>query len=222
MQVIQIGSFAILLKWLLLGIAIILGLIYIRLWLYFSQKGVIDKRLIDLLSNSLFLGFFIWKFSLILFDPSLIMKSPLSLLYFTGGSKGLILAITVTILFFFFKAKKLMIPNVFILQSGFLLSFAVLSGYHILTYIFLNEQQLSHLFLGLYTVLIIVIYLLKQKVLSQNAIFTYLIIFSFFNLLLSFINGNTDNKIFLFSLEQWFFIGLIIVSIFYWDKKSFS
>ncbi|MFE4525812.1 hypothetical protein ACFRCQ_27625 [Cytobacillus firmus] len=83
MEVIQIGSIAILLKWVLLGLAILLGLLYMKFRLMYLQKHEIqNKEVFDLIFNSLFLGFLIWKGSMLILEPSLIIKSPFSLLYY--------------------------------------------------------------------------------------------------------------------------------------------
>ena len=58
MEVIQIGSLAILLKWVLLGVAIVIGLIFIRIWFICKREVKSGKQVFDLLVNSLFIGFF--------------------------------------------------------------------------------------------------------------------------------------------------------------------
>lgn len=73
-QVIPIGSFAILLKWLLLGLVILIGVIIIKFRLMKLQNSEMNKKVFDLLSNSLFLGFIIWKVCLLLLEPSIIIK----------------------------------------------------------------------------------------------------------------------------------------------------
>lgn len=222
MEVIQIGSFAILVKWLLLGISMIIGLPFLRWWLSYKEKDGNAKKIFDEIANSLFIGFIIWKISLILLEPSLVMKSLYSLLYFTGGSNGLILAIIGSILYFFFKARKINIPNMLILQSAFIFSFSTLSGYHILRFFYLNGENLSHLLFGLFTASCLSLAFINRDILSQRNIYTFTIILSFINLFLSFIYENIANNLFLLSMEQLFFIGLIVVSLFYWDKKPVS
>ncbi|PAE40873.1 hypothetical protein [Bacillus sp. 7884-1] len=222
MEVIQIGSFAILVKWLLLGISVIIGLFFLKWWFMPTEKDETTKKIFDEIANTLFIGFIIWKISLILLEPSLVMKSLYSLLYFTGGSNGLILAIIGSVLYFFFKARKIKIPNMLILQSAFIFSFSTLSGYHILRYFFLNGENLSHLLFGLCTASCLSLAFIKRDILTQKNIFTFTIILSFLNLILSFIYENIAVNFFLFSMEQWFFIGLIVVSLFYWDKKPVS
>ncbi|MCM3567760.1 hypothetical protein [Neobacillus mesonae] len=220
MEVIQIGSFAISLKWLLLGLALIAGVGIMKQWLSKKQEKDIHKGMMELLFNSLFLGFMIWKGSLFLLEPSLVMKSPLSLLYFSGGSNGLMLAIIGSIMYFLLKGRKNHIPNLILLQFGFLFSFSAMTFYYLLTIFFLKEYIVSHIILGLFTAIMTIIMFFKQQMVTQKNIFTSLILFSFLHLLLSFTVETLDKN--LFSMDQLFFICLIIVSLVYWDKRTIS
>lgn len=213
MEVIQIGSLAILLKWLLLGIAILFGLIFIRIWLRRSQQAELSKKAFDVLSNSIFIGFFIWKGSLLLIDPQLVLKSPFSLLYFTGGSNGLIIAIICAILYFIFKSNKSHIPDLLIIQSIFLFSFVVIGVYHLLVAFFLKTYFVYHLLLGSFIIVQLILSLIKKELLLQRGLVSNTILFSFLNLILSFVFLKTD-RVFIFSIEQWLFISLIILTLF--------
>jgi hypothetical protein len=147
MKVIQIGSFAILLKWILLGIAFLIGVIFIKKWLKRTQEDDISKKLFDLYSNGLFILFIAWKGSLLLLDPILVLKSPLSLLYFTGGDKGLSISIIITIVYFIYKGRKITTQSV-VVQSLLIFCLTVASAYNFLFLYFLEEQELLHLILG--------------------------------------------------------------------------
>ncbi|WP_045523296.1 peroxiredoxin family protein [Neobacillus niacini] len=127
-------------KWIVLGIAVLIGFIFLKLWLLSSQKKESGKQLFDLALNSVFWGFLIWKCSLLLLEPKLIIESPMSLLYFTGGTKGLILGTLGALLYFFFKARKFKITNFMILQSAVVFAFAVMSGYFLVN-LFLNNDK---------------------------------------------------------------------------------
>ncbi|MDQ1002857.1 peroxiredoxin [Neobacillus niacini] len=148
-------------KWIVLGIAILIGFIFLKLWLLRSQRNELDKTLFDLVSNSVFLGFLIWKGSLLLLELKLIVKSPLSLLYFTGGDKGLILGIIGSFTYFFYKARKLNISFFITLQSAFIFSFSTLCGYHLLLLFLIKENILFHLFVGLISLLLYILSLSK-------------------------------------------------------------
>jgi peroxiredoxin len=160
--VIQIGSLAISLKWLLLGLAVVFALITIKLWLRQTQQKEIHKSIFDLIFNALFLGFVIWKASLILLEPSLVIKSPMSLLYFTGGTAGLVIAIIVSIIFFLYKARKFNISQFLTFQSGMIFSFSVLGGYFLLSYFLYSDSKLGQFGLGLFSLLLLGFFLYKN------------------------------------------------------------
>lgn len=127
-------------KWIIFGIAIVIGFVFLKLWLLRSQKRESGKQLFDMALNSVFWGFLIWKGSLLLLDPKLMIESPMSLVYFTGGTKGLILGILGTLIYFVLKARKLKIANLIILQSIVVFVFAALSGSFLMN-LFFNEDK---------------------------------------------------------------------------------
>lgn len=218
MDIIQIGSFTILLKWFLLGVAILFGLVLIKVLPLQLPNREQKKAVYDLLTNSVFLGFFIWKGSLLLLEPSLVIKSPLSLLYFTGGSSGLVLAIIFSISYFIYKARKLDISMLVTLKYGLLFSFSVLSVYHFLSATFVEDNLIYHVLIGIYSLTNFVLILVKKILSSYKSFFSVIVLFSFFKLILSLVLIN-ENTVFIFSMEQWFFISLIIVSLFLGDRK---
>lgn len=150
MKVFQIGSFAILMKWMLLGVAFLIGLIFIKIELHRIFNKEVSKKVFDLFSNSLLLLVLIWKGSLLILEPKLIMKSPFSLLYFTGGEKGLLLSIAVIFLYIIYQGRKLTSINL-LLHSLLSFSLLVLSVYHFLFLFGLEENELFHLIFGAVT-----------------------------------------------------------------------
>jgi hypothetical protein len=220
MEIIQIASFAILLKWFLLGIAIILGLVVVHIYMRYNFEAELRKGIFDLLSNTVFLGFIVWKGSLLLLEPAVVIKSPLSLLYFTGGSNGLIIAIIVSIAYFLVKAKTFNQTSLEVWKSGILFIFNVLSGYHILAVFFLENDFLYHLLTAVGTVILLILWFYRKDTLSYKGIFTVIIIFSFYSMILSFaLLKPSGNQFLIFTVEQWFLVGVILISIFYWDRK---
>ena len=160
---IQIGSLAILPKWVLLGGAILFGLIFVKIWMKRSQEAKLNKKVFDVLTNSLFIGFFIWKGSLLLIDPLLVLKSPFSLLYFSGGSDGLIISIICTGIYFILQSRKSNLPGILIFQSVFLFSFVVLSLYHLLFAFLLDANSIYHFLLGSFSMVILILSLLMKN-----------------------------------------------------------
>ncbi|MGJ7920190.1 peroxiredoxin family protein [Neobacillus sp. LXY-4] len=141
MKIFQLGSIAISLKWLVLGVAILTGLLVLKIWLQRSQPKHINKKIFELVTNSLFWGFIFWKGSLILLDPKLVWKSPLSLLYFTGGSKGFIVAILLTGIYFIYKIKKIDVPKIMALKTVLIFSIVVMGMYYVVSGLFLQTDS---------------------------------------------------------------------------------
>lgn len=127
-------------KWVILGISIMIGFVFLKLWLLRSPKKELGKQLFELAVNSVFWGFLIWKGSLLLLEPKLIVESPMSLLYFTGGTRGFILGILGAFIYFVLKARKLKITNLMILKLIVVFGFAVMSGSFLLN-LFFNEDK---------------------------------------------------------------------------------
>ncbi|MBD3108027.1 hypothetical protein IEO70_06575 [Bacillus sp. AGMB 02131] len=214
MEVIQIGSIAILLKWLLLAAAALIGVIAVWIWLKLLNGAKESKQIVDLILNSLFVGFFVWKGSLLLLEPGLVWKQPLSLLYFTGGKDGLIIAIVSAVLYFFVKASKQRIESQLKIQIVIFYSSIAVGIYHLLYALFLQEDILFHTLIGLAAL----VESTFNKVQARK-LFSFVILFSFFYLILSLLLLHSMNKILLFTSDQWLFFFLILLSLYFSNKK---
>ncbi|RLQ96751.1 hypothetical protein [Falsibacillus albus] len=64
-----------------------------------------EKKIADLYSNALFLCFVVWKLSIVLFEFSISVSHPMSILYFNGGTKGFFLGIAVGMLYLLKKIR---------------------------------------------------------------------------------------------------------------------
>lgn len=144
MHFIQIGSLAIMTKWIILGIGIITGLLVARFWLAKTQTKEITKAILNLLTNGIFIGFLSWKGSLILLEPKLVIKSPMSLLYFTGGTKGFVIAFVITLLYLLYHLKKGTVHSILLIRSILITSFTTLMTYDLLALFWLQEQVVLH------------------------------------------------------------------------------
>ncbi len=78
---------------------------YMALKYRMSKLAVSEEASVKFL-NALVLGFLIWKLSLIIFDPKSVIQHPMSLLYFSGGEKGLWLAFAISTIYVWFGTKK--------------------------------------------------------------------------------------------------------------------
>lgn len=162
MQIIQIGSLAVSLKWLLLGIALVFGLVTIKLWLKSTQENELHKKVFDTIANGIFLGFIVWKGSLLILEPSLVIKSPMSLLYFTGGTPGLVISALSAIIFVVYKSRRMKLSNSLILHCSIMFIFAAMGSYYLLAFFLIPDPPTFHIVLGLLSLLIVGFILFKN------------------------------------------------------------
>ncbi|WP_054955992.1 hypothetical protein [Paenibacillus dakarensis] len=60
----------------------------------------------DVYTNALIIGFVAWKFGMIVFDLVRTIQNPLSLLYLTGGDKGILLGTALALLYIGFQLNR--------------------------------------------------------------------------------------------------------------------
>lgn len=104
METIVLGPLLIPYKWLYFLLAGITTYITVKITL--KENKSFFKMFMDELTNALFLWFLIYKFSIVLFRPSILFERPIEILYFSGGSKGILFGTFVSVLFFIRKAYK--------------------------------------------------------------------------------------------------------------------
>ncbi|MDQ0273942.1 hypothetical protein [Cytobacillus purgationiresistens] len=99
MSYVQIGNTSISLTWVAVLVSFFLVIILYRL--------ITHNKVSDWFGNSLFLFFIIWKLSYIPLNFKLFIDTPLSIIYFNGGLKGLIFAVvTVTVYLIYLSKNK--------------------------------------------------------------------------------------------------------------------
>nr|WP_304216069.1 TlpA disulfide reductase family protein [Fredinandcohnia onubensis] len=160
MHFIQIGSLAIMTKWIILGVGIIAGLIIARVWLAKTTSTDNTKSIINLLTNGIFIGFLAWKGSLFLLEPALVIKSPMSLLYFTGGTKGLAIAVVIIVLYFLYHIKKRTVTTSHLIRSVLIVSFTTAMLYDLLALILRHDNSVFHFIrsMGAFFLLLLTLY----------------------------------------------------------------
>lgn len=62
--------------------------------------------ILDTYVNALIIGFIAWKFGMVVFDPVRTFQNPMSLLYFTGGDKGVMLGAALALAYIGFKLNR--------------------------------------------------------------------------------------------------------------------
>lgn len=118
----QIGNITIQEQVLLLGTSIASALLVIYL---VEKLFKSSTKATDIAFETVVMFILIWKASLFILSPQLVIQSPLSLLYFTGGYSGLIIAIFITLFYFYWKISKIKFQQ----NSLFLIYIGVASGF---------------------------------------------------------------------------------------------
>ncbi len=171
-----LGSITIEMKWLVMIVSLLLSYIIIRV----SKKSGHQKILLELIIDSLILGVFILKGSLLIIDPFLVMKAPLSLLYFSGGELGFWLAVAVATYFYFRKADKKGIPFSEQMDLYFFYLFYSFTIFHLI-YLFISPGW-EHLLNFLIPSIVFIRIWIKRIPLPY---FSFIVGFSFFQLVLA-------------------------------------
>lgn len=96
----QVGTFVLNIELLLYLIAGIIGVLTVR---YRERDCAERERRVSEAWNSVFLWLIIWKGSLILFDFKGVIQHPLSLIFFSGGVRGVLIASLVALAYLFLR-----------------------------------------------------------------------------------------------------------------------
>ncbi|AST91723.1 hypothetical protein BC6307_10765 [Sutcliffiella cohnii] len=175
----EIGSFHIPSKWVMIVVTLIISFLIIKRMTSNQQHS---KVVLDDVSNSLIIGFIVWKFSYILLQFHYAFSYPISILYFDGGSKGILLAFFIFYLFLFYRSKKTLIPLSFYTQISFqlfLVGSIIFHFIHILNNPLYFSIQITFAF-------IIFLLVWKNKDERIGEIQRYLLVYSFGQFFLQF------------------------------------
>lgn len=116
MEAIQLGPLLIKKGYLVLLFSCLIAYLYIVI--YLRRKPDIIKTVENHLTTGLLMWILIFKFSIIIFRPSILWTNPYGLLFFTGGTRGFYLAVVITVAFLFWKLHQ---SNIHIRTSAFIL-----------------------------------------------------------------------------------------------------
>lgn len=96
----QLGTFVLNIELLIYLISGIVGVLAVR----FRERGRPQKEMhISEAWNAVFIWLIAWKLSLFLFDPKGVIKHPLSLVFFSGGLRGVLLASVAALAYLFLR-----------------------------------------------------------------------------------------------------------------------
>ncbi len=127
MEAIQIGPLLLKKSYIVLLFSCLLAYLYISM--YLRNKPETLKTVENHLTSGMLLWIVVFKFSIIIFRPSIIWTNPYGLLFFTGGTNGAYLATIGTILFLYWKfhqsnihiktATIIIVPSILIVIAGY-------------------------------------------------------------------------------------------------------
>ncbi|WP_436376349.1 hypothetical protein [Cytobacillus sp. BC1816] len=103
-----IGPLLVKYEWLLVLLSGIVA--YFTIANALRDHGEFKKIFLNVMINSMLIGFFTFKFSSILFQTENILTSPIGILYFSGGRKGAILGTILAFIYIVMEIKKYNYP----------------------------------------------------------------------------------------------------------------
>ncbi|WP_110113312.1 hypothetical protein [Bacillus sp. CGMCC 1.16541] len=122
-EAIQLGPFLIKYGWIAISYSFFCAFVLMKvITSTYESKG---QEVIDLFFNGLLLFFFLFKFSILIKDPSMISYNPYGLIFFHGGLLGFFIGGTVAILYIIWSVHKRNLP---IKETAFLISVGCLSA----------------------------------------------------------------------------------------------
>lgn len=104
MGTLQLGPMIIKYEWIIFLFSSFIVYLVLRIWL--KEDDQFRQKFIDTIFNTVFIGFLTYKFSLILFKPIMIIENPSSILFYTGGTKGVLLGVILSVIYIIWKTKR--------------------------------------------------------------------------------------------------------------------
>lgn len=212
---IQFGRFIVSAGLLLLVSSCALGYASLRLRLIsvMPLNKVIQGTVVD----SVILSILVWKLSLILFEPVKFANNPMTLIYFSGGVRGLLLGLVVAAAYLIFSSRKQKI-------SAWIYADSITAGYlaGTVTYNLINlaiSKQIALFYVSrsLLALLLLIWQLKKFKTIGRRENLNQLLLWFSLGQILIFHfksqNMNLDNLIWGFSMQQLLFYALAIIAI---------
>ncbi|WP_100334030.1 hypothetical protein [Bacillus alkalisoli] len=101
-EFIEIGPIMLPVHWLYWGLSSLGG--YLMIVLRLNGSSLHKKRIVDTLINGAIIALLSWKFSYLLFHPVYAFSNPISILYFDGGSKGVLISLFTASLYLVYQS----------------------------------------------------------------------------------------------------------------------
>jgi hypothetical protein len=103
-ETIQFGPILVKASWLIILFSLLCA--YAVIVIYLRKDEPLLNQLSSILGNSFLLYVLIFKFSFLLFRPSILLNNLKGALFFTGGTKGAILGLVISLLYITFQLYK--------------------------------------------------------------------------------------------------------------------
>jgi hypothetical protein len=209
------GRFIINLQWMVLAVSGVLGYFVIRLRLKGVElfKEVITETIFD----SLVIIILVWKLSLILFHPVKFITNPMTLIYFSGGTRGFLLGLAIAAAYLFYSSRK---QGVSVWIYADLIASGALAAtilYSLIALVLSKELLLLYGSRSLLAALLLLWQVKKLRVLGKienlNQLLMWYTLGEIFIFNLNAEEVNSYNLILSFSLKQIIFYALAIISI---------
>jgi hypothetical protein len=177
----------------------------------------IKKPVNDMLINLLIIIVLVWRFSLIFFNPIKVLNNPLSLIYFSGGTRGFLLSLVAAAAYLIYRSVKQgvsVFKYIDFMVSGFLAGGIV---YHIIALIISKQFLIFYVSQSLLMCLLLIWQIKKPEM--PGSIYNLNRILLWFSLGQIFISHfkvaqeNIQSSIWNFSLQQIIFYVLSVLTI---------
>jgi hypothetical protein len=103
-ETIQFGPVLVKASWLIILFSLLCA--YAVIVIYLRKDEPLLNELSSILGNAFLLYILIFKFSFLLFRPSILLTNLKGILFFTGGTKGAILGLVISLLYIIFQLYK--------------------------------------------------------------------------------------------------------------------
>lgn len=155
----SVGPFVIQEKWGLYAASAAISYVMLRT---FVKKKKLDAHVFDVLWNGFFIFLIVWKISYALFHPLHTFQHPLSLLYFSGGDKGVILGIIAATAYFAWKSSRSSFLFAYYIEMTLFTVLIAFGSYRLFVWLFYSFNDFKLLLTALLPFAILY-YLLKSK-----------------------------------------------------------
>lgn len=203
MDYVSFGSITVPTKWLFLAVALLVSYFLLKL----HKNPPFSSKIFDAISNSILVGVVILKLSLIIIEPNLVMKNPLSLLYFTGGELGYWMAVSASGVYFFWDTKKKGSPFPEQMRAAFFYILFSYSVYHLA--VLVTNPGWEPVFYLLFSAAVLIWVVLFKKGIR---IYSFALGFAIYQIILANIFPKTDHFL---SYEHFFYTLFIVLLLFF-------